>query len=301
MENLNPEQLSEVVSLLPDPAFILSSDGKYIAYLGGVDRQAYHDGSPLVGHYLKDVLPIDKALWFLSQIEKAISDNEIQIVEYDLDIAELNEVGREGPEGVLRYEGKIVPLTSKFDGKRAVLLLTRNITRRYKLEKQLRILSETDGLTGLFNRRFLLDTLEKYLSTRRYQSQAASLIFLDVDFFKEINDQNGHLVGDEVLKQICQRLETQLRTQDIAARIGGEEFAVFLPEACMEEATRVAERIRCIIDASPVIVGELIMPVTISAGITVLASDDDVSQVLTRADKALYQAKSLGRNQVRRA
>ncbi|MGI2259965.1 diguanylate cyclase [Shewanella sp. GXUN23E] len=298
MEKLTLGQLEEIVALLPDPAFILSRDGRYLAYLGGVDQDSYHDGSPLVGCSLKDVLPADKAQWFIEQIKLSLKNAQVKVVEYDLGVDEVQGVEPRGPVGMLHFEGKIVPLKSRFNGQRAVLWLTRNITRRYKLEQKLRTLSETDSLTGLYNRRFMQDTLKKYLKSHSRQRRIAALIFLDVDFFKRINDNYGHPVGDKVLCQLSERIERQLREEDVAARIGGEEFALLLPRTRLEEAVQVANRIRQAVGSEPVVVGELAISVTLSAGVTQLHEGDCVNSALCRADKALYAAKQTGRNRV---
>ena len=298
MEALNLEQLREIVSLLPDPAFILSSDGRYVDYLGGVDHDSYHDGRPLVGQSLKDVLPEAKAKWFIEQINLSLAMHQVRVVEYDLDVEEVDGVIPKGPVGMLHFEGKIVPLKSLFEGQRAVLWLTRNITRRYKLEQKLRSLSETDALTGLYNRRYMQDMLTSYLKRQRHQRRLGALVFLDVDYFKVINDTYGHPVGDRVLCQLSERIEKQLRDKDIAARIGGEEFALLLPQTRLDEAIQVAERVRMAIARQPVQAEEHSLSLTISAGVTLLREGDCVSSALSRADKALYQAKTLGRNRV---
>lgn len=301
MEALNLEQLREIVSLLPDPAFILSSDGRYVDYLGGVDHESYHDGTPLVGQSLRDVLPAAKAEWFIDQINQSLVTHEVRVVEYDLDVEEVDGVIPKGPVGMLHFEGKIVPLKSLFGGHRAVLWLTRNITRRYKLELKLRSLSETDVLTGMYNRRYLQETLASFLKPQRQQRQLAALIFIDVDFFKHINDSYGHPFGDLVLQQLSQRIKSQLRGEDIAARIGGEEFALLLPATRLDEALQVAERIRLAIANTPVSADKHSLNVTVSAGVTRLCEGDSVSSALSRADKALYQAKTQGRNRVQLA
>ncbi|BDM63064.1 GGDEF domain-containing protein [Shewanella sp. NFH-SH190041] len=298
MNTLNLTQLQEIVSLLPDPAFILSQDGYYIAYLGGVDHDNYHDGRPLIGKSLYDVLPKSKANWFIAQIHLALKHHQVKIVEYDLDVQEVDGVDQQGPVGMLHFEGKIVPLNSLFHGQRAVLWLTRNITHRYQLEQQLRTLSETDALTGLYNRRRMLDTLRQLLHDSKKQRRLAALLILDIDLFKKINDKYGHQVGDTVLEQICEELKRQLRDGDIAARIGGEEFAILLPHSRLDEATLVAERIRCAIAKRQISAAGSQFHITVSIGLTQLSEDDNCSSALTRADAALYRAKAAGRNRV---
>lgn len=299
MQDFSLAQLREIVSLLPDPAFILGSDGSYIAYLGGVESKSYHDVAPLVGQSLYQVMPKEQAKWFHDQINLALNQGEVMTVEYDLNVGQIIGVDdQSGPEGVLRFEGKVVPLQSLFNGQRAVLWLTRNITRRHKLEQKLLTLSQTDVLTGFYNRRYLLNALKQHLHLKRRRRQPASIILIDIDYFKPINDQFGHLIGDAVLKEVCSRVKLVLRTEDIAARIGGEEFILLLPSTQMAEAMVVAERIRHDFEAMPIQCGEHSVQITVSAGVTELMPSDSVSSALNRVDKALYSAKSSGRNRV---
>ena len=161
-------------------------------------------------------------------------------------------------------------------------------------------LALTDALTGLANRRAFLDALEAELSRVRRHDRPASLLFLDLDEFKRVNDTHGHAVGDEVLAGFSQVLNRTCRRGDLAARIGGEEFAVLLPMTGRIAAALVAERIRRATETLPL--GRSIdVPVTVSVGV---ASTEDASkpfepaELLSRADAALYRAKAGGRNRV---
>ena len=123
---LSVAQLYEVMAQLPDPVFILSEDGYYIEYIGGVEQQSYQDGNPLIGKRLFDVLPADKAFWVMEQVARALASGQVQVVEYDLSPAEVDGIDVEaGPQGMQRFEGKIAPLPSLYDGKRAVAWMSR--------------------------------------------------------------------------------------------------------------------------------------------------------------------------------
>ena len=196
---LSVAQLYEVMTQLPDPVFILSEDGHYIEYIGGVEQQSYQDGNPLIGKRLFDVLPADKAFWVMEQVARALAGGQVQVVEYDLSPAEVEGIDAEaGPQGMQRFEGKIAPLPSLYDGKRAVAWMTRNITRQHELQLRLKRLGETDQLTGLYNRHFFFDQYHQ-----RVQGQPLTgLIMLDLDHFKQINDRYGHQAGDKVLCRV---------------------------------------------------------------------------------------------------
>ena len=161
-------------------------------------------------------------------------------------------------------------------------------------------LALTDALTGLANRRAFLDALDAEMARVRRHDHPASLLFLDLDEFKRVNDSHGHAVGDEVLAAFSQVLSRGCRRGDLAARIGGEEFAVLLPMTGRVAAALVAERIRRATNALPL--GRSVeVPVTVSVGV---ASTEDspspfqAAELLGRADAALYRAKEGGRNRV---
>ncbi|WP_371323483.1 diguanylate cyclase [Dechloromonas sp. ZY10] len=175
-----------------------------------------------------------------------------------------------------------------------------DITERKLLEGELQKQAHTDFLTGLPNRRHFMQLAEHELNRSiRYGSQLA-ILMLDVDHFKSINDRYGHKFGDDVLIRLAETLRKVLRNSDVAGRLGGEEFAILLPETPLEGAAEVAERIRLAIAESEMpLPGALPFRFTASLGVAVLdARDHTLDQLLNLADKALYQAKEGGRNRV---
>lgn len=167
-----------------------------------------------------------------------------------------------------------------------------------KRNHQLEDLSTHDQLTGLYNRVMLYEFIEKQFAYLiRYQSPCC-LVMLDLDHFKSINDDYGHLVGDAVLAEIGKRLTNRLRKSDMAFRYGGEEFLVILPQADLHQAKELFEEIRKEIQENSV-GGLLAGLITVSIGITELTSKDDTPKAaVNRADIALYESKHLGRNRV---
>jgi diguanylate cyclase (GGDEF)-like protein len=149
-----------------------------------------------------------------------------------------------------------------------------------------------DGLTGLFNRRHFDDRLsEEFERSRRY-GQTMSVCVIDVDRFKQINDQHGHAAGDAVLIELARRFEGRRRRGDILARIGGEEFAVILPNLGLENARAFAEELRRLIESEPFLIGPRATLITVSCGVAELRSGDNFGfDILRRADEALYEAK----------
>lgn len=157
-----------------------------------------------------------------------------------------------------------------------------------------------DELTSINNRRaFFEQGKQLFKQAKRYQ-HPISVMMVDIDHFKNINDNHGHSVGDSVLKTIAQILKKTIREVDILARIGGEEFAIILPHTAIEEASNLAERIRQRIEAERIQHNTLQINITASFGIAAcMAEGNDLEKMLTKADDALYIAKKKGRNQVK--
>lgn len=179
-------------------------------------------------------------------------------------------------------------------------------TRQKRLElklvetkRQLEELVSHDDLTGLHNRRYFLEELNRTLAQQKILPAESSLLMIDLDYFKLINDNFGHARGDLVLKEFSQLLPKLLRPYDQAARIGGEEFAVFLPDTQAEEGLSIAERIRKTVSEHhwPAFNTDFRLTLSIG-GISCSSGGFAPDELLDKADKALYQAKSEGRNKV---
>jgi diguanylate cyclase (GGDEF)-like protein len=156
----------------------------------------------------------------------------------------------------------------------------------------------TDALTGLWNRRALDDVLKQQVERRASSGRPFSILVLDIDFFKNINDEFGHMVGDDVLCAFAQRLREFLRSADICARFGGEEFVVVLPETSMSTAMEVGERIRKGIAQAPLL-NKPSVQATVSIGVATMEKEQGINELFAAADAAVYLAKNEGRNQVR--
>jgi len=178
-----------------------------------------------------------------------------------------------------------------------------DITPRKALEEELRTRATIDGLTGCFNRSHFFETAENELTRSLRYKHPLTVVMLDIDHFKGINDTWGHEIGDLALISFCDAIRKELRTADIFGRIGGEEFVVVLPETDCEVAEGVAERMRRAIENMTVaFADDQTLQFTVSIGISgITDSDAEVTQPIARADAALYEAKNGGRNQVVRA
>jgi diguanylate cyclase (GGDEF)-like protein len=164
----------------------------------------------------------------------------------------------------------------------------------------------TDFLTGWHNRRYLQQRLKEELARAQRRAGTIACLMIDIDKFKSINDGYGHLAGDNALKEIAQRVESQIRSMDTAARFGGDELAILLPDASAAEAATLAERIREVIAAVPFrLTAQIERTLTVSVGIASVSPgrhETDLKSVADRlladADAALYRAKAMGRNRV---
>jgi diguanylate cyclase (GGDEF)-like protein len=172
-------------------------------------------------------------------------------------------------------------------------------SRLHELTEKLREASNRDGLTKLFNRRYIEETLDnEFNRARRYQGKL-SVILTDIDFFKKVNDTYGHLAGDDVLRAVSQRLSAGLRGTDVLGRYGGEEFLIILPETNIEGAQILADRLRHDMAATPIKVEGESLPISISLGVTQLRPQTaGYAQLIAEADIGLYQSKEKGRNRV---
>jgi diguanylate cyclase (GGDEF)-like protein len=207
----------------------------------------------------------------------------------------------------------VLTLTDREDGRpfsRADLVLARSLmppaalalgrARMAAQAQQLAVAATVDPLTGLFNRRYLLTQLEAEIERARRQGGGLGLLMLDVDNFKRLNDTVGHPAGDAVLRRVAQTLRRAVRSFDICARYGGDEFAILLPGSEADNAVHTAERIcQRVAGLQTELTGLGDLPLTVSAGVAILREGGSAEELIARADRALYEAKRAGRGCVK--
>lgn len=176
------------------------------------------------------------------------------------------------------------------------LTLVALVVRRY--QRRIAALANTDQLTGLPNRRGFELLAGQALQDARRQRQPLCALMLDIDNFKQLNDQHGHLAGDQALRAFAAHLRNLPRQSDIVCRWGGEEFAILLKDSSQEAARQLAERLRVSIEALRLPINGQQLQMTVSIGLSQREDQENIEQLLNRADRALYRAKQSGRNRV---
>ncbi len=278
-----------LVELSPDA--ILVHRGGTVLYLNPVGSRLMGATDPgqLIGRSFFEFIlpryrqPIIERLTKLEHGAESLPPIELTVLTVD---------GRERPCEVV--SGPIL-----YEGEPAVQSVVRDITERKQMREELTRLATTDPLTGICNRRRFFERLELEWSRARRHSRPMSILMFDLDHFKRVNDTHGHAVGDSVLKDLCKEADDLLRSEDVLARLGGEEFAVILPEIDRKTAEAVAERLRQRLASVEVAAPEGVVRCTVSIGvIQCRLAHESLDVALKRVDDALYRAKRSGRNLV---
>lgn len=184
-------------------------------------------------------------------------------------------------------------------GEQHLLFMAEDISERKRMESDLRTLATMDALTGIYNRRTIIEIGNNELARCNRYGQPLSLLMLDIDHFKHVNDTYSHAVGDQALRQLAAECNELLRSIDSLGRLGGEEFLVILPQTNLGDAQTAAERLRQAVAEQPIQSDGLSFNITISIGVSdCCPSDADIETAIHRADIAMYRAKENGRNRV---
>jgi diguanylate cyclase (GGDEF)-like protein/PAS domain S-box-containing protein len=253
-----------------------------------------HTREQVMGRSFLDFVAPHSVAGFRENFARFLQEGEIKDVELDL----------------VRSTGSLMPVLISATALRDAageLVMSRSTvfdnTEQKMMEAQLDRLARTDALTSLSNRRDFCERAEQELARSRRHGHALALLMLDVDHFKAVNDTHGHATGDEVLRQLSRELGEVLRESDVPARLGGEEFAVLLPDTEAEAACQVAERLRAHLANHPARLDSgQPLAYTVSMGVAFWhPSDTRLDELMQRADKALYDAKRGGRDRVVRA
>lgn len=287
------DRFQSLVEVLPDLAMVIDEQGTYIDVFGTSDELLYAEVSKILGKKVTDIIPSSIGDRVMNLIRQTVVSGQSQVMEYELEV----------PKGRCVFEGRtsLIPNYSWDQPSLShVLWMARDITLKKHAQKTVEQLAFYDALTGLPNRRLMMNRLEQFLEKSNRNRQLGALLFLDLDDFKKINDSLGHDVGDMLLCQAAKRLQSQLRISDTIARIGGDEFVILLenlelnPDRMAQECQAVANKILYCLQ-QPFVLHDCEYNVGSSIGICLLEGGKiSVNEALKRADIAMYRAKSLG-------
>jgi diguanylate cyclase (GGDEF)-like protein/PAS domain S-box-containing protein len=283
-------RLQLTLDTLPCPIFIKNRSGRYIACNKALEDQLGLTRSQIIGASVYDIAPLELAKIYDEADLELMARGGTQSYETKLRYADGS------LHDVMFYKSVFLNTAGEVDG---ISGTTLDITERKLLEKKLKHAAATDFLTGVYNLRSFYELAGQEFRRFARSGQELSLIVIDLDFFKEINDTLGHAAGDQALHAFVQAVQVNLRDQDIFARAGGDEFRIILPDTLPSGAALVAERIRASVNQIEINNEKGSTRLSISAGIcSCLPGDESLDEVAKRADAALYIAKASGRNRV---
>ncbi len=287
-------KLVAFVKALPNLSFIYDEEGRYLEIMVNETSLLRTDVDKMKGHLIAEVMTPHVAVLMMEAIQQAIKTGQTQVIEYQIPVL---------AGGERWFEGRIALMEKNADGHSKVVFIAAEISERIQLYQEVQRLANQDPLTDCFNRRHFMTLAEQELQRAIRYKHPLSLVMLDIDKFKNFNDQYGHQIGDRVLCTLVNLCQKRLRSIDVLGRYGGEEFIILLPETVAEGGLQAAERLREKIEKMKIASIKTKSPVTVSMGVASLDTDFNPAQTLDmlikRADQALYAAKSAGRNCVR--
>ncbi len=277
--------VQRLIDVIRDPFYVKSAQGRYFIVNEALAREKGASPADLVGVDSYILEPEEKMDEIRREDREVIAGAEVDKEEHGL-----TDFGAE------RFHHVVKRRSEHVDGSPVVVGAHFDVTRWKVAERELERVAYEDSLTGLANRRYFLAEAERAAARAERHGQALSLILFDLDHFKRINDEHGHQAGDDVLCRVAERARKSLRTEDMPARWGGEEFVVLLPLTPLPAAMLVANRLRTAIGSTPTPTSAGALKVTCSCGVAQRRRAEPITELIARADAALYKAKDSGRN-----
>jgi two-component system, cell cycle response regulator len=284
-------RLSAFVAALPNLSFILDEQGRYLEVMSTEANPSISSPGELMGHTVEEIMSPQEGAKIIDAIRETLEQESIQVIEFK---------GPPRTGGEHWFEGRLACMERDGYGHGKVVMMASEITERIHLYQEIQRMANQDGLTGCLNRRFFMErAVEEIQRSLRYKDPV-SLLMMDIDHFKDVNDSYGHQVGDKLLCHLVNLCHKQLRSQDVLGRYGGEEFVVLMPETDLNGALRASERLREKIEKMKIVVAGRNLSITMSMGVASFERGFDQSKTLDllvkEADTALYAAKAAGRN-----
>lgn len=284
------EFVAAIVASSDDAIIATTLDGTIVHWNAAAARIYGYPAAEMIGRPLASITPADEVDEMRETLALVAAGARVE----PFDAVRVHQHGR-----VLDVSVTVSPI---LDARSAIVgasWIERDVTGRRHVERMISHLAFHDPLTGLANRTLLADRLQNSLERTRRAGGMVAVVYLDLDDFKQVNDRHGHDAGDHVLVMLAQQLRDVVRAEDTVARLGGEEFALLLPETTLERALAVAERARAALEASGVrLTGGRWLSVTASFGAADFPASPDRASLLRDADQALYAAKRHGKNRI---
>lgn len=292
----------------PNPPAAVSE--KHLATLAQRPASALAASTLHLANLLQSALELDKLIEvFAEEVNRLLPLSGLEYVNMEEQVRLM--LGREGPHsntydlvvldrslGVISFRGDEPLEEDQVHQLEALICALVYPLRNALMYKRALDTALKDPVTGINNRAALNATIDREVNLSHRHGYALSVIMLDLDHFKRVNDEHGHLAGDTVLRTVAGRISDCTRGSDMVFRYGGEEFTVVLSNTDIDGAALLAERIRKAIAAMPIVIDDLEISVTVSMGVSTLEAGDSAATLLNRADAALYDAKTAGRNRV---
>lgn len=293
----NDARFRALLSSLDDLVLELDEHGTYLSVWTTEEPLLVAPVEELLGSTLSDQLGRRIGGRFVRALRRALDSGQPQVVEYRLEV----------PAGIRWFQARLAPIKDGTGRPLTVCALVRDVSERKAAEKerdeaerQLRYQAMHDGVTDLANRSLFFERLAQNLERAKDRGEPLTVLMLDLDNFKLVNDTFGHAVGDEILQHVARRLETATRAGDSIARLGGDEFAVLIADAANEKAEAVIERLSRSLEGKIAAGGDLVT-IKVSIGAASYPKDgQDADSLLTAADVAMYRAKRRAHKQLER-
>jgi diguanylate cyclase (GGDEF)-like protein/PAS domain S-box-containing protein len=280
--------LKSIIAAMPDLIFLLDENGKYIDVLATNKEQLlYKPKNEIIDKTVRDFFDEELSEQFIALIHKTIETQTVQSMEYELKFTAQKEY----------FEARVMPTQIKENGIYTVIVIVRDITEMHLSRLKIRHLSTHDSLTDLPNRALLFEQINHSILSAKRDGSKGSLFFIDIDGFKDINDNYSHKIGDLLLKEFAHRLSQITRESDIVGRLSGDEFLLLLENVKeMDDILGVVEKIKIQL-SEPFFINNERIDITVSIGIACYPTDgEDADQLIHAADQAMYSVKKSGKD-----
>ena len=295
MEDFNEKYLEAIISAIPDLMFLIDSQGKYLdVFANNKEHLLYKPEVEIIGKNITDFFDPETSEKLFSLVKKAIETKALQCLEYELFISSKQEF----------FETRVIPTNFKEYGNDTVMVVVRDITTKLQSKNKIDIsraemkhLATHDDLTNLPNRTLIFEHLNHAITTAKRTGNDGALLFIDIDCFKDINDNYSHQTGDLLLQDFAFRLSHITRKSDIVGRLSGDEFLLILENINdMEDILSIIEKIRAQL-MTPFSINDLSIETTVSIGVACFpANGDNADQLIHAADQAMYNVKKNGKD-----